>query len=263
MGLLDKLFGGRLPDIPTPVRASTAPPSAPDLKWAPFVLGLDIEEVYSIFGEHLQSVRGGIPHEMFAVIDRKIDRIQTTAQELGIAKGVDTALSTVRARLRRGAGGDLDDKKPGGLFKENMQTAGLIDNLMGALRKRLDEEKGCRYDVGIYCGRLSLCARSIGSAALLPPEIGQSRRELYTKEIARAGENLANILSRGEQSGVLRRAFTPEEADTLKAIAGMAVTTGESEKPDVTRAIYMGIEQILSVAGFKSSLNRGSRVPTL
>lgn len=249
MGVLDNLFGGKKPDV-RKGDPSTPPPSAfvSGAPLAAFALGANVEEIYCIFGEQIQTGMGGLLHDQFAVAQRKLAAIDATLSELAVNVPVRQAFTSVKGRLeRQGA-----SVPPEQAIVASLEFAKQIGAQMGSIRQQIGDVHGTQYDMGIFCARLVLCARIIRTSFTSGSDAASKMREIYSIEIARAGKTMAEILARSAQSGWLAKAFDQE---WIPALVEIAVTAGDGRgaTADGARAIESKIEGLLAQAGFKQT----------
>ena len=249
MSMLDKLFGGKKPE-PRKGEAPAPAPSAPiaESPLAAFALGANVEEIYCIFGEQIQTGLGGLPHQLFAIAQRKLTSVDATLSAFGVDAPVRQALSTVKGRLER----QDASAAPEAAIAASQEFASQISAQMGSIRRQIGDIRGTQYDAGIFCARLALCARIIRASFTSGGEMGAKMREIYSKEIVRAGQTLRDTLVRSAQSGWLEKAFEPEWITALLEIARPAAD-GRGATADGARAIESNIEGLLAQAGFKQA----------
>jgi hypothetical protein len=249
MGVLDKLFGGKKPEAGKgkPLVPPRGVPVA-DSPLAAFALGANVEEIYCIFGEQIQTITGGLLHDQFAIAQRKLASIDATLSELGVNSSVRRALTSVKGRLERQG----VSVAPEQAIAASLECANQIGAQMGAIRQQIGDVHGTQYDIGIFCARLTLCARVIRASFTLGGDAASKMREVYSIEIARAGKTMADILARSAQSGWLEKAFDQEWIPTLLEIA-IAAADGRGATADGARAMEARIEGLLAQAGFKQT----------
>jgi hypothetical protein len=249
MSMLDKLFGGKKPEA----QRGEAPPSTPsapvaDGPLAAFALGANVEEIYCIFGEQIQTGIGGLPHQLFAVAQRKLTSVDATLAAFGVDAAVRQAFSSVKGRLER----QDPSAAPELAIAASQEFASQISAQMGSIRRQIGDVRGTQYDAGIFCARLALCARIIRTSFTSGGEMAAKMREIYSKEIGRAGQTLGQILAKSAQSGWLEKAF---DREWIAVLMEVAVTAGEGRgaTADGARAIESKIERLLAQAGFKAA----------
>lgn len=247
MGLWDKIFGKKKDAVAANPRGAAAACSLDA-----FVMGVNIEEIYIIFGEQIQTQMGGLPHNLYASAERKLKAIREVLAKLGLPEDLSAALTPIKARIERGMGArSQTPDEVSEAMMASMKTAEEIGRLMGAIRGKLDDLSGLQYDLGIFTARLSLCCRMIRASAALTGNQGAPMRDLYAKEFRRGGQQFARILAAGVQAGVFERAF-PDEFGRGLAAVGSDVAKDSSCSPEFAAGVEKRIEDLLAKAGFSA-----------
>ena len=173
-----------------------------------FVLGVNIEELYCLFGEQYQTMTGGISRELHASGERKLGQVLAALGKLGLPATIADGLSPVRARLEQLTGSAASD--PAAIHQDvaaSQQTAANISRLMGTIREGMDDAVGNQYDSGIFCAHLSLCARMVRIAGDAQDEPSSRRKDLYGQELKRSARSYLGVLARALKNKVFIRPF--------------------------------------------------------
>ena len=149
MAIWDKFFGEKGAE-PAPAQQPKPQPE-PAAGLAPvlgaFALGVNVEEIYIIFGEQVQTQLGGLPLEIYAVAQRKLALIGGALSSLGLPEAFSAALKPIKARIERGTRGQSrTEAEIQEALQDSLNTANEIGALMGQIRKQLDDVRGLQYD---------------------------------------------------------------------------------------------------------------------
>jgi hypothetical protein len=250
MGIWDTLFGKKKPDEAQTVASA----SGTTVSVEAFLMGVDIEELYINFGEMLQASAGGVSPNTYALLQKKIQRIQQTLASFALPADLSAELDRFKARIERNLN-DLASTTPEDIVAS--QKTGLeIGQLMGRIRKQLDDVRGLQYDTGIFAARLTFCCRILRNASSGAGGDDHMRQflaqmtETYQRELRRTGEVLVGTLIAGEKQGALEKAFSAELIHSLQQ-AGVAILKDAATTPAGLAAIERQLEAALGSVGIK------------
>jgi hypothetical protein len=180
----------------------------------PLLLGIDIEEVYDVFGEGVMIAGPGLQPAHFEMVERKAQRVRDALVDLGIAAPLVGRFEASTAGLQRAG-----DPLPPGMDLQAfdlavMRTGREISSLMGEIRDGLRDEDAETYDLGVMLSRLDLCLRIVTTSAQTPE--AERYVAVYLEELTRVvpivDEMVAAVLARAEpferSDPELRRSLT-------------------------------------------------------
>jgi hypothetical protein len=148
----------------------------------PLTLGMDIEEVYDVFGEGIIFHHVGLPLGSYEQLERQAQRARDAMLDLGCPPGLVQRFEAAAARVNRSG-----EPPPGGLEGLRLiveTTARDLGNLMEEVRGHLAGGDAELYDLGVMLSRLGLCLRVVGSPVPDDPMLVRYR-ETYLAELAR------------------------------------------------------------------------------
>jgi hypothetical protein len=235
---------------PTPIRSG-----AHDA----FVLGVNIEEIYCIFGESFQTLFGGsVSEEYYAVCERKIGWCREVLIEFDVSNEIVANLLHLETQVRRQTPRRvLSPDAVKALRDADVQTGNEMSIWMSQIRKQLDARAGLQYDLGIFTARLSLCVRVLKTAAAAQQSMHESARgqfwknydDIYTDELLRVGRIFARLTHQAAQADQLGQAFAPGLAAQLLALADM-LGQGDTLSIECVESIGQHVERLLAQLGF-------------
>jgi hypothetical protein len=178
-----------------------------------FMLGLDIEEVYAIFGESIQLMMGGAlqpPH--YDDVERKAQRVRDTLVELGSPFELVARFEAVTSKIYRAGDPRAADLRR--VRDESSEATRDLGALMHEVRHQLAPDDASLYDLGVMLARLHLCLR-----VLVPPEGTPpiEMRDLYAKELARVVPVVQDFLV--ASADAVARAASPEFEERARSLA--------------------------------------------
>jgi len=173
----------------SPGPLSTSPENA-------FGLGMDLEELYSIFGEHIQIASGGLDAPLFDVAERKLARARDVLLAFQVSFPVVQRVESVSSYLEHAGRATLDIAATNAVATE-------ISSLMGDIRDELDAGVGSLYDCGVMAARLALCLRALrASSDRLTLDL-QELAEIYRRELGRVAPILREMIAVADQGKFL------------------------------------------------------------
>jgi hypothetical protein len=179
-----------------------------------FYLGLDIEEVYVIFGEGLQFGLGGLSPSHYDQIERKTQRVRDALLDFGCPVALVQRFETVASRVYRA--GDPRGADLARLGDESAQTAQMLSALMHEVPDHLGVDDAALYNLGVMVVRLHLCLRVLipNEGIEEPPPV----RELYKAELRRIVPIVRDFLAAAEQA--VTRTGSEQLSARLRSLAG-------------------------------------------
>ena len=221
-----------------------------------FVLGVNIEEFYIIFGEQVQAIVGGLPDSAYEAFERKAQMIRRTLVAFKVSDEVISKLTVLEGQVESGARGRPDSKtETAESMLASMMIGAQIGQLMMNVRQQLPDKEGLQYDLGIYAARISFCAKIILLAPRLFGAAGKEYVDLYTRELIRAGGELHKLARAAERNGALAAAFEPVQRERVLTIGSLL--TGKSAMTTTqVQACEQLVEQLFAPLGLTSVLGR-------
>lgn len=258
MGLRTWLF-----ERPRPRDVDIVPNSAPTAARSgphdAFVLGVNIEEIYCIFGESFQTIFGGsVSDEYYEVFERKIGWCREVLIEFDVSNEIVANLLHLETQVRRQTPGRVISPDAVKAQRDaDVKTEAEMSIWMSQIREQLDARAGLQYDLGIFTARLSLCVRALKAAAAAQQSICESAhrqfwrhyQDLYTHELLRVGGIFARLTRQAAQTGHLAQVFAPVFAAQLLVLADMV---GQVNTISIERVESIGqhVERLLTQLGF-------------
>jgi hypothetical protein len=168
------------------------------------VLGVNLEEVYIIFGEHLQTRLGGLPDGYFEVAERKFHSIRSWLIDFDISDDIISAFMQIEPSVHRYQIGPRK-LSPEEQTQINLTIGQALSTMMHVIRRKLPSPSGEQYDLGIFIARLCFCAHFIrvltsqaATATRLYDVPGMT--EIYGREVDRASRAFQNLYSNIENN---------------------------------------------------------------
>jgi hypothetical protein len=216
-----------------------------------FLLGLEIEEVYAIFGESIQIQMGGaLQPAHYEQVERKAQRVRDFLLDFDAPFELVQRFEAVTAMIYRH--GDPRAADLGRVHAESMEAAGRLSELMHEVRGRLSHDDAALYDLGVMLARLHLCLRVLAPTDGSPsPEF----REVYAAELARVVPVVQGFLVAGLDA--VARTGSEEFHERMRSLA-REVDTWDGGSERWCRATRDRLERVLAAAGL---LPRDADVP--
>jgi len=222
-------------------------PGEQDFSNPAFTLGVHIEEFYCLIGEQMQVRLGdeGFDDLAIDVQERKMGITKDILIDLEVDDDTIMSLFQIEDSLKR----TVTDQSSAGkkaFIEESSKIANEIDELMEGIRPQLDDTTGLQYDLGIFIARIGFCARYILFISEVYPEPYKAQyKEIYTKELIRAGTKLAEILARAGDN-FLNSVFEAIYVDQFITLAKMLVDKTKLKRSKVEE-INQIIEEMLAL----------------
>ena len=177
-----------------------------------FVLGLDIEEVYAIFGESIQLMMGGaLQPGHYEDVERKALRVRDGLLELGSSFEFVARFEAFTSKIYRAGDPRAADLRR--VRDESIEAARGLSALMHEVRDDLPPDDAPLYDLGVMLARLHLCFRVLVPTEGTPsPEM----RELYEEELARVVPVVESFLVAGADA--VARTSSPEFDERMRSL---------------------------------------------
>ena len=207
-----------------------------------FTLGVDIEEVYIVFGEALQLMTGGLMPDHYDAVERKAQRVRDALLDHGCPHDLVQQFERVAAAIHRA--GDPIVGGPEGLYHETMAATRELDAVMVGVRGQLGEDDARLYDLGIMLARLHLCLRVV-----TPPAGDPEGVELYRTELARVVPSSLDMLAESEAAGLLGRAMSAELEELLRRVND-ELLRWDGGSDAWCRATRTRLDRVFSAAGW-------------
>lgn len=212
-----------------------------------FLLGFQIEELYSIFGESLIQVFQSASEEYmesfyhkFVLIDQCIEDLNLETQFTSLSPFIKEQVSAMRS---------IQSKDPAAMraqFDVSRTISNKLDELMNGLAAKLNPADKTRFDLGIFIARISLCCRVL--------KLGNSeRQQLYVKELGRVKKYYLDILQKGKENGVMEAAFPGTIRSRFDSIAVELENSDFLDTPRSVAAIHTQVEILLDDMGFSTT----------
>ncbi len=184
------------------------------------VLGIDLEEVYFVFGEELQVAGTGLPPAHYDLVEAKARRVLDILIRLGQPVELVQTFEGITSRIHRAG-----DPLPRGLDLRGFAERTAHDErrlsaLMGAIRDDLAKPDGVLYDVGVMATRLHLCLRLVIAAADRSSPEAERYWELYHRELGRVVPIVSMMLGALAASADAGRALDAQLYEALTRLAG-------------------------------------------
>jgi len=185
----------------------------------PLVVGVDIEEVYMVFGEGLILAGIGLHPPLHEQVERKARRVRDGMLQLGCPVPLVRRFEAAASRIHRAG-----DPLPAGVdlptFGQMVaETEREISRLMGEVRAHLAAGDGELYDVGVMLARLHLCLRVLTGGPTGDSPTVLARRQLYLKELTRVVPIAAQMVAAVRGQPGLGEDLEPELQHGLAALA--------------------------------------------
>jgi hypothetical protein len=209
-------------------------------------LGVDIEEVYTVFGEGQQLAGRGLDDAAFALVERKTQRVQDRLLDLGMPHDLVQRFQSAASHAVRAG-----DPLPGGiegLFAATKAAASELSGLMGEIRGHLTPDDGALYDLGVMLARLDLCLRIVVSAGDRPAV--SELRTTYLTELQRVVPIVHDFLAAARFP--LERA-APERLARQLGNLGWALERWDGGSEGWCREAHTFLDRVFETAGFTTS----------
>lgn len=226
--------------------------SAPSVDLRGFQLGVNLEEVYQIFGEHQQTRLGGVPTGRFEVAERKFQAIRSWLIDFDISDDIISAFMQIEPSVHRYQNGP-QKLSPREQTQINLQIGRALSSMMHVIRSKLPSPFGEQYDLGIFIARLCFCAHFIrvltsqaATATRLYDVPGMT--EIYGRELDRASRAFENLYSNIENNISVETACGTALSIPMRELVGSLrfVKYWPTSAADIERLS----EAVLNAAGF-------------
>ena len=208
-----------------------------------FLLGLQLEELYSVFGEGLIRIFQYASKDYVDAFYNKFVLITESMRELDLGNEFEAVDSFIRNEVSSIISSKWEDQPT---IKAHFDAARAIstklDVFMNNVAAKLNSVDKTRFDLGIFIARISLCCRVIKGR-------DDKKRALYVKELERIKENYLAIVQKGKESGVVEAAFNAIIRSRFESIA-TEMKNLDFQTPWVVAAIHTQIEPLLDDMGF-------------
>jgi len=207
-----------------------------------FLLGMDIEEVYMVFGEAIQLATGGLVPDHYDFIESKAGNVRDALLDLGCPHALIQRFERVAASIHRAG-----DPLVGGLEALAAATAtgeAELGALMGEVRDELRPDDGRLYDLGVMLARLHLCLRIVGMEDPGPPEM----MDLYGSELARTVPIVFDMVNRAEAENVIGGRMDPQLAELVRRLSEQ-IATWDGGSVDWSRATLVRLDRVFGAVG--------------
>ena len=203
-----------------------------------FVLGMDIEEVYIVFGEALQLSLGGLAPQHYDLIQEKARRVRGAMLRFGCRDQLVELFEALMATVRRAG----DPEVPGA--EENNMLAQTLSTLMRAVWGYLGAEDAALYDLGIMLTRLHLCVR-----VLYPDDGGGppgGLRGVYITELQRVVPQVRDFLAAADRD--VGDAAPKQLSARLRSLAG-EIDRWDGGTEQWCRAARQRVDRVFAAVG--------------
>jgi hypothetical protein len=207
-----------------------------------FILGLDIEEVYAIFGESIQLRMGGaLEPTHFENVERKAQRVRDALLELGSPFEVVARFEAVTSKIYRAGDPRAADLRR--VRDESLEAADDLSALMYDVREHLAPDDAPLYDLGVMLARLHLCFRVlVPTEGTPPPEM----RDLYAEELARVVPVVEGFLVAGADA--VARTSSREFDERVQSLT-REIQAWDGGSEQWCRGTRVRLERVLAAAG--------------
>ena len=207
-----------------------------------FVLGLDIEEVYAIFGESIQLMMGGaLQPGHYEDVERKAQRVRDALLKLGLPFEFVARFEAVTSRIYRAGDPRAADLRR--VRDESSEAARGLSALVHEVRDHLAPDDASLYDLGVMLARLHLCFRVLVPTEGTPsPEM----RDLYAKELARVVPVVEGFLVAGADA--VARTSSREFDERMRSLM-LEIQTWDGGSERWCRRTRKRLERVFAAAG--------------
>lgn len=211
-----------------------------------FLLGLQVEELYSIFGESLFQVFTFASKEYMDSFYHKLEMINQCMQDLNLGNEFVSLSSFIREQVPvMSSFKSTDIAAIRVQFDISRSVSTSLDHFMNNVAAKLGTVDKLRFDMGIFIARISLCCRVIKSD-------DQARQQVYSKELERIKVHYLDALRKGKENALIEASFPGKVRLRLDSIAFEMENGNLLQDPRCVGSIHTQVEILLDDMGFST-----------